>query len=132
MSLLSLLLQSLQGFFAQLVLNLILPNSSLLLISGLKKLWCQARVLLSLVSLATKMYVSKLIHYFSSHQASFGFWSSNPPDNITLNPANRKADQSHLEFQTGICAAAHATQYGGAPFLTSKLHLLILYQQVQL
>ena len=30
-------------------------------------------------------------------------------DNITLNPAKRKADQSLSEFQTGIGVAAHAT-----------------------
>ena len=37
------------------------------------KLWCQARALLAPVSLATKMSTSKLIHYFSSHPAAFGF-----------------------------------------------------------
>ena len=40
---------------------------------------------------------------------AFGFWSSTPPDNIALTPANRKADQSLSEFQTGIGATAHAT-----------------------
>ena len=73
------------------------------------KLWCQARVLLEPVPLATKMSASKLICYFSSHPAAFQLWSSTPPDNITLTPANRKADQSLTEFQTGIGAAAHAT-----------------------
>ena len=58
------------------------------------KLWCQARALPVPVSLATKMSASKLIRYFSSHLAAFGFWASTPPDNITLNSANRKADQS--------------------------------------
>ena len=71
------------------------------------KLWCQARVLLTPVPLATKMSASKLICYFSSHPVAFGFLSSTPPDNITLTPANRKADQSLSEFQTGIAAAAH-------------------------
>ena len=61
------------------------------------------------VSLATKMSASKLIHYFSSHPAAFGFWSSTPTDNISLNSANWKADQSVLDFQTGLGAAAHAT-----------------------
>ena len=37
------------------------------------KLWCQARALLAPVSLATKMSASKLICYFSSHPAAFGF-----------------------------------------------------------
>ena len=73
------------------------------------KLWCQARALLSPVPLATKVLASKLIQYFSSHPATFGFWSSTPPDNIILTPANRKADQGLSEFQTGIGAAAHAT-----------------------
>ena len=73
------------------------------------KLWCQARPLLAPVSLGTKMSTSKLIHYFSSHSASFRFQSSTPPDNITLSSANRKADQNLSEFQTGIGAAAHAT-----------------------
>ena len=58
------------------------------------KLWCQAKVLLAPMSLATKMSASKLIHYFSSHPAAFGFWACTPLDDITLNSANRKADQS--------------------------------------
>ena len=32
-----------------------------------------------------------------------------PPYNITLNSANRKANQSLSDFQTGVGAAAHAT-----------------------
>ena len=32
-----------------------------------------------------------------------------PPDNITLNSANRKGDQSLSDFQTGVGAGAHAT-----------------------
>ena len=50
-----------------------------------------------------------MVHYFSSHLTAFGFWASSPPDNITLNPANKKTDQSLSEFHTGIGAAAHAT-----------------------
>ena len=73
------------------------------------KLWCQARDLLTPVSLATKMSASKLIRYFSSHPAAFGFWASTPPDNISLNSANRKVDQSLSDFQTGLGATAHAT-----------------------
>ena len=74
-----------------------------------RKLWSQARALLSPVSLATKMSASKLIHYFSSHPAAFGFQASTPPDNISLNSANRKVDQSFSDFQTGVGATAHAT-----------------------
>ena len=55
------------------------------------------------------MSASKLIHYFSSHPAAFRFQASTPPDNITLNSPNRKADQSLFDFQTGVGAAAHAT-----------------------
>ena len=73
------------------------------------KLWCQARALLAPVSLVTKVSVSKLICYFSSHPTAFGFQASTPPDNITLNSANRKADQSFSDFQTGVGAPVHAT-----------------------
>ena len=73
------------------------------------KLWCKARILLASVSLASKMSASKLIHYFYSHPAAFGFWASTPPDSISLNSANRKVDQSLSDFQTGLGAAAHAT-----------------------
>ena len=86
-------------------------NSKLQLAPSIRshKLWSQARALLAPVPLAAKMSGSKWIHYFSSHPAAFGFQSPTPPDNITLTPANRKADQSLSEFQTGIVAAAHAT-----------------------
>ena len=73
------------------------------------KLWCQGRALLSPVSLATKMSASKLIHYFSNYPAAFRFWSSTPPDNITLTSANRMVNQRLLEFLTGIGAAPHDT-----------------------
>ena len=83
-------------------------NSKLLLAPRICtcKLWCQARALLPPVSLATKMSTSKLICYFSSHP---GFWASTPPDNISLNSANRKVDQSLSDFQSGLGATAHAT-----------------------
>ena len=89
----------------------ICDNSKPQLAPGIQtcKLWCQARAILSPVSLATKMLASKLIHYFSSHPAAFGFWASTPPENISLNSANRKADQSLLDFQTGVGATTHAT-----------------------
>ena len=74
-----------------------------------QKLWCPARALLAPVSLATRTSASKLIHYFSSHPAAFGFWSSTPPNNITLTSAYRKADQNLSDFQTGAGVAAHAT-----------------------
>ena len=40
---------------------------------------------------------------------AFGFQSSSPPDNITLNPAKRKKDQSLSDFQAGIDVTTHAT-----------------------
>ena len=55
------------------------------------------------------MSASKLICYFSSHPAAFGFEASTPPDNIILNSANRKADHSLSDFQTGVGAAAYPT-----------------------
>ena len=86
-------------------------NSKLQLASSIctQKLWCQARALLAPVSLATKISASKLICYFSSHPAAFGFRASTSPDNISLNSANRKVDESLSDFQTGLGAAAHAT-----------------------
>ena len=53
------------------------------------------------------------------------FWSSTPSDNITLTPANRKADWSLSEFQTGIGSVPLSTQ--SSSFLTSELPLLMLF-----
>ena len=91
--------------------SILSDNSKLQLVPSIRshKLWCQARALLAPVPVATKISASKLIHYFSSHPAAFGFQSSTPSDNITLSSANRKADESLSDFQTGVGAAAHAT-----------------------
>ena len=59
--------------------------------------------------LATKISASKLICYFSSYPAAFRFQPSTPPDTIASTPANRKANKSLSEFQTGIGNANHAT-----------------------
>ena len=109
-------------------------TSKLQLVSSIRshKLLCQARALLAPVPLATKILTSKLICYLSSHPTAFGFWSSTPPDNITLTPANRKADQSLSEFQTGIGAAAHTTVNRSRSFLASELPLLILFPLYQI
>ena len=109
-SLVPLHLQSLLGFFAQLVPFLIILSPQLAPTIRTHKLWCQARALLAPISLATKMSASKLIHYFSSHPAAFGFWACTPPDNISLNSANRKVDQSLSEFQTrlGACCTCYS------------------------
>ena len=103
----SLHLQSLLGFSTQYFSDNSKPQFAPSIWSH--KLWCQARALLAPVPLTTKMSASKLIHFFSSHLAAFESQSITPPDNITLTSANRKADQSLSEFQTGIGAAAHAT-----------------------
>ena len=100
---------SLQGFTP--LVSTVSYTSKLQLAPSIRshKLWCQARALLSPVSMAAKMLASKVTQNFSSHPAAFEFQSTTLQDNITLNPANRKADWSLSEFQTGIGAAAHAT-----------------------
>ena len=54
------------------------------------------------------MSTSKLIYYFSSHPAAFGFQASLPPDNFTITAANR-IDQGLSDFQTGIAVVVHAS-----------------------
>ena len=72
-SLMPLHIQSLLGFSAWLVP--FSDNSKPQLAPTIQtcKLWCQARALLAPVSLTTKMLASKLIRYFTSHPAAFGF-----------------------------------------------------------
>ena len=71
-------------------------NLTLQLVHGIKShnLCCCTHILPLSVSLVGEMSASKLIHYFPSHPAAFMFWASSPLDNITLNPANKKIDQS--------------------------------------
>ena len=89
--------QSLLCFSTQLVLFLILLNCSLPLALGLIN--C-ARV-----------------DYISIHPAAFGFWSSTPPDDITLTPNIRKADWSLAEFQTWHwCRCSCHSQHCAAHF----------------
>ena len=88
------------------------------------KLWCQARSLLAPVSLVTKMSASKLIHYFSSHSAAFGFWAFTPPDNITLNSTNRKAS---LNFRLVLVLLHMLLLTWNNSSLASGLPLLILF-----
>ena len=73
------------------------------------KIWCQDRALLLPVPHSGEVLASKLNHYFSSHPAAFGSCPSLPPNNITLNPANKRTDQSFSDFWTGIGAPAHVT-----------------------
>ena len=102
-------LQSLLGFSALLVPFLIILSCSLLLPFGLINCGARLGLFLPLCLWLPKMSASKLIHYFSFHPVAFGFWASTPQDNISLNSANRKVDQSLSDFQTGLGAAAHAT-----------------------
>ena len=65
------------------------------------------------------MSASKLIHL-----AAFGFQASSPPD-LTLNPTNKRIDQSVSDFQTGIGPAVHATLDTKQLIFYTKLLLLI-------
>ena len=91
--------------------SIISDNSRLMLAPSIKphKLWCQARALLYLYHKWVTCNPHKLIHYFSSKPARFGFCAASPSDNIMLNPGNKKTDQDLSDFQTGIDAAAYAT-----------------------
>ena len=95
------------------------------------KLWCQARALLTPVSLATKMSASKLIRYFSSHPAAFGFRASTPPDNISLNSANRKVDQSLSVFRLVWVPLHMLLLTQSSSFLISRLPWLIPFPPCQ-
>ena len=95
------------------------------------KLLCQAKALLAPVSLATKMSASKLIHYFSSHPAAFGFQASTPPDNISLNLANRKVDQSPSGFRLVWVRLHMLLLTQSSSFLISRLPWLIPFPPCQ-
>ena len=115
-------LQSLQDFWAGSVVFLILLNHSLPLALGLLNCGARLEGIPAPVLLATKMSASKLIHFFSSHFAAFGFRSSTPPDNTTLTPANRKADQN---FRLALVLLLMPLSTWSSSFLTSELPLLI-------
>ena len=102
-------LQSLNVFYAWLVLFLILLDCSLLLASNYIKLRCEVMALLLPESQAVEMSTLKLIHYFFGHLAAFVFWASLPPDSITLNHAKKMIEQSLSDFHTGIAACPLAT-----------------------
>ena len=55
------------------------------------------------------MSTSKLNQYFSGYPAALGFQASLPPDNITLNPDNKKTNQILPDFHTVIGATVYAT-----------------------
>ena len=54
------------------------------------------------VPLAGKMSALKLIHYFTSHQVTFGFQAPSLSDDINLNAANKRTDCSLSDFQNGL------------------------------
>ena len=56
-----------------------------------------------------KISASKLIFCFSIHPVAYGHQAFSPLDNVTLNTANKKTDQSLSDFQTGIGAEASVT-----------------------
>ena len=99
---------------------LILSNCSLPLALGLTNCGARLGCLFPLCLLLTRF---QHLNWFttSSHPAAFGFLPSTPPDNITLPTANRKADQSLSEFQTGIGAATHITLDRSSSFLASEV-----------
>ena len=108
MSQMLLLLQSPQGFSAPLVLFLILLNHSLLLASYLVNYCARLGHFFHLCLWPTRCWHPIDLIFFS-HPAALGFWSSTPPGNNTLNSANRKADQSLYQFQTGTGVAAYSS-----------------------
>ena len=75
--------------------------------------------------LATKMSASKCIHYFSDHPAAFGFQSSTLPDNITLTPVNRMADQSLIRISDWHwCCLLMPLSTWSSSFLISRVALV--------
>ena len=81
-------------------------TSKLHLASSIKsdQLWYQTVILLLLISLAGKMTASKLIHHFWVILQHLD--SRLPlPNDIVLNAANKKSNQSLPDFQTGISVA---------------------------
>ena len=93
--------------FLHSVLFLILLDCSLLLASNFINYG--TRVELCFYLSCGQENVSFLVDLFSSYPAAFGFLASLPVDNMTLNPANKRTDQSLYDFQTGIGVVAHAT-----------------------
>ena len=63
------------------------------------------------ISLVEKISASKLLHYFSSHPAAFGFRAFSPLENISLNTANKKMDQILSDFKTDSGADGNAISH---------------------
>ena len=91
------------------------------------KLWCQARVLLAPVSLATKMSASKLIHYFLSHPAAFGFQASTHQiTSLWILPSGKLISLSWI-FRLVLVLLHMLLLTQSNSSLTSRLPLLILF-----
>ena len=71
------------------------------------------------------MLALKLIQYFSNHLATFGFWSSSAPDNITLNPAIRRLMRVFQTFRLALVLLLMPCLIQSSLFLIPELHLLI-------
>ena len=108
MSLVSLLLLCVQGSCTWLVPFLIALKLQLAPMITSFKLWWQARCYLCLL-LAGKMLASKLICYFFKLSCHIRIPAGTPSDNTILNVANKRTDQSYLDFWTGIGASAETT-----------------------
>ena len=70
--------------------------------------------------------MSKLIHYFSSCPGTFGFQASSQLDDITLNAANKKADQRLSFSRLALVQLLMPLWIQSSLFLITGLPLLIL------
>ena len=120
------LLQSVLSFSAWFIPFLIILSCSLLL--AFELINCGAmRALLAPVSLATQTSASKLICYFSSHPAAFGFWASTPPDNISLEFCQQESSSVSQIFRLVLGPLLMVLLTQSNSFLASGLPLLILF-----
>ena len=74
------------------------------------------------------MSASKVIWYYSSHLAAFGFWSSSPTrkDHICILPIGRQIRVSFFFSDWHWCGCSCHSWYGAALFLVPEQLLLIL------
>ena len=87
------------GFLTWLVPVLIILDHSLLLEINCINYGARLGIYFYLYHRQVKCQPLKLIHYFPSHQQAIGLCTSSAPDNITLNPANKRTDWSLLTFR---------------------------------
>ena len=96
---------SVSSRFLHTVPFLTILDCSLLLASNLINYGASLEPYFLPVPQSDKTSASKLIHFLFSLPAAFGLQAFLPPENITLNPVNKKSDWSYADFQTGIGAA---------------------------